>query len=103
MRHLALYHGVVPIFMEFLESAEDTFDLALKELVRRGYLSRNRLVAIVQSGRTPIWRRRHTHGIQVRGAGAGRRGGVVWVYQGSCLCLCGGGDRFARHGARCEY
>jgi len=66
MRHLALYHGVIPIFMEFLESAEESIDAALRELVRRGFLSRNRLVAIVQSGRTPIWRKRHTHAIQVR-------------------------------------
>jgi pyruvate kinase len=66
MRHLALYHGVVPIFMEFLDSAEDSIDAALRELVRRGHLSRNRLVAIVQSGRVPIWRKRHQHAIQVR-------------------------------------
>ncbi|KAI8477423.1 MAG: pyruvate kinase [Monoraphidium minutum] len=66
MRHLALFHGVVPIPMQFLDSDEDSFDAALRELVRRGYLSRNRLVAIVLSGRTHIWRRRHTHSIQVR-------------------------------------
>jgi hypothetical protein len=82
MRHLALFHGVVPLFLEFAEDMEDSIDAALRELVSRGHLSRGRLIAVVQSGRTPIWRKRHTHAIQARPRraaarveGWGRRGG----------------------------
>ncbi|GBF88518.1 pyruvate kinase isozyme, chloroplastic [Raphidocelis subcapitata] len=66
MRHLALYHGVIPFHLEFPQSADDAVDAALRELVARGHLTKGRLVAIVQSGRVPIWRKRHTHAIQVR-------------------------------------
>lgn len=65
-RHLALYHGVVPLVIAFGDSAEDTFDAAISELARRGYVQPERLVAIVQSGRRQIWRAASTHTIQVR-------------------------------------
>ena len=65
-RHLALYHGVVPLVISFADSAEETFDAAISELARRGYVQPDRLVAIVQSGRKPIWRAASTHIIQVR-------------------------------------
>lgn len=65
-RHLAVYHGVIPLLIEFFPDAEATFDAAISELVRRGYLDKDRLVAIVQSGRRPIWRSASTHIIQVQ-------------------------------------
>lgn len=76
-RHLALYHGVVPVHMPLAETSEAAVDGALRELVRRGHLAKGRLVAVVRSGRTPIWRKRHTHAIQARGVvGRGRAGGA---------------------------
>jgi hypothetical protein len=79
MRHLALYHGVIPLFLKFDDDMEETIDAALRELVLRGHLSRGRLVAVVQSGRTPIWRKRHTHAIQVcEGHGARARARARW-------------------------
>lgn len=72
MRHLALYHGVIPFALTFdPDSFEDTTDAALRLLVARGHLAKGRLVAIVQSGRTPIWRKRHQHAIQARRARGG--------------------------------
>jgi pyruvate kinase len=39
---------------------------AITELKDRNYLEGGQLVAIVQSGRQPIWRTTSTHAIQVR-------------------------------------
>lgn len=49
----------------FLLLAEETFDGAMQELVSRGYLGPKQLVALVMSGRRPIWRSASTHSIQV--------------------------------------
>jgi hypothetical protein len=45
--------------------AEETFDAAMQELVSRGFLGQEQLVALVMSGRRPIWRSASTHSIQV--------------------------------------
>jgi len=45
--------------------AEETFDAAMQALVARGYLGPGQLVALVMSGRKPIWRSASTHSIQV--------------------------------------
>jgi hypothetical protein len=37
----------------------------MQELVSRGYLGADQLVALVMSGRKPIWRSASTHSIQV--------------------------------------
>eukprot|EP00878_Enallax_costatus_P034408 GHUV01038145.1.p1 GENE.GHUV01038145.1~~GHUV01038145.1.p1 ORF type:complete len:380 (+),score=99.32 GHUV01038145.1:515-1654(+) len=65
-RHLTLYHGVIPLLLTFTDSAEATFDAAMSELVARGYLTQGQIVALVQSGKRPIWRSASTHTIQVR-------------------------------------
>jgi hypothetical protein len=39
---------------------------AIQELKARGFLTGGQQVAIVQSGRQPIWRAASTHAIQVR-------------------------------------
>jgi pyruvate kinase len=39
---------------------------AIQELKSRGFLKGGQQVAIVQSGRQPIWRAASTHAIQVR-------------------------------------
>jgi pyruvate kinase len=65
-RRLALYSGVTPLLTSFGESADDTFDKAIAELKRRGHVRGGQQVAIVQSGRQPIWRSASTHAIQVR-------------------------------------
>lgn len=65
-RHLALYHGVIPLLLKFTDNAEETFDAAMSQLVARGYLSKGQVVALVQSGKRPIWRSAATHTIQVR-------------------------------------
>ena len=41
-------------------------DRAIQELKARGFLAGGQQVAIVQSGRQPIWRSASTHAIQVR-------------------------------------
>lgn len=64
-RHLTLYHGVIPLLLKFTTSAEETFDAAMGELVARGYLTQGQIVALVQSGKRPIWRSASTHTIQV--------------------------------------
>jgi len=52
--------------MEFLPDAEDTFNAAMEILKDRGFVSGGQLLAVVQSGRQPIWRSSSMHGIQVR-------------------------------------
>eukprot|EP00475_Leptophrys_vorax_P006092 TRINITY_DN13738_c0_g1_i1.p1 TRINITY_DN13738_c0_g1~~TRINITY_DN13738_c0_g1_i1.p1 ORF type:complete len:621 (+),score=40.48 TRINITY_DN13738_c0_g1_i1:24-1865(+) len=65
-QHLALYHGVRALYMPFSADAEDTFNEALRILLRRGMVEPGEDVALVQSGRQPIWRSESTHHIQVR-------------------------------------
>lgn len=65
-RHLALYHGVIPLLLEFTDDAEATIDAAIAQLVARGHLLKTQVVALVQSGKRPIWRSASTHTIQVR-------------------------------------
>ncbi|KAK2080267.1 hypothetical protein QBZ16_000120 [Prototheca wickerhamii] len=65
-RRLALLHGVTAIYMHFSERATVTFDRAVEELKARGFVRGGQLVAIVQSGRQPIWRSTSTHSIAVR-------------------------------------
>ena len=65
-RRLALYNGVTALRMPFGPAADATFDAAIAELKARGYVRGGQQVAIVQSGRQPIWRQASTHAIQVR-------------------------------------
>ncbi|KAF4354882.1 hypothetical protein CsatB_004477 [Cannabis sativa] len=65
-QRLGLYHGVLPIYMEFSNDAEETFSRALKLLLDRGHLKEGEHVTLVQSGAQPIWRSESTHHIQVR-------------------------------------
>ncbi|XP_010540768.1 PREDICTED: plastidial pyruvate kinase 3, chloroplastic [Tarenaya hassleriana] len=66
MQRLVLYQGVMPIFMEFSDDAEDTFARALKLLQDKEMLKEGQHVTLVQSGAQPIWREESTHVIQVR-------------------------------------
>jgi pyruvate kinase len=66
MRRLALYHGVVPIAMEFSPNAEETFAAAMALLKTRGLMRAGEEVVVLQSGKQPIWRSERTHIIQVR-------------------------------------
>lgn len=65
-QRLALYQGVCPIYMEFSDDAEKTFEDALALLQEQGMVKKGEEVALVQSGRKPIWRFQSTHNIQVR-------------------------------------
>ncbi|KAI8546785.1 hypothetical protein RHMOL_Rhmol07G0146700 [Rhododendron molle] len=65
-QRLALYHGVMPIYMQFSDDAEETFSRALKLLRSKSLLKEEEYVTLVQSGAQPIWRRESTHHIQVR-------------------------------------
>lgn len=65
-QRLALYQGVCPIYMEFSDDAEETFGNALGLLQKQGMVKAGEEVALVQSGRQPIWRFQSTHNIQVR-------------------------------------
>ncbi|XWS49603.1 hypothetical protein CRYUN_Cryun12cG0017300 [Craigia yunnanensis] len=64
-QRLALYQGVMPIYMQFSDDAEETFSRALKLLMDKN-LVEGEHVTLVQSGAQPIWRRESTHHIQVR-------------------------------------
>ncbi|XP_050254689.1 plastidial pyruvate kinase 2 isoform X3 [Quercus robur] len=66
-QRLAVYQGVCPIYMQFSEDAEETFSNALA-LLRQGMVKEGEEVALLQSGRQPIWRFQSTHNIQVRKA-----------------------------------
>jgi pyruvate kinase len=63
---LALYHGVRALYIHFTNDAEETFQNALSILQKRGMVQDGEEVALVQSGRQPIWRSEYTHHIQVR-------------------------------------
>ncbi|KAM7499736.1 hypothetical protein LguiA_024150 [Lonicera macranthoides] len=65
-QRLALYQGVSPIYMQFLDDAEETFENALSTLQTQGMVKVGEQVALVQSGRKPIWRFQSTHNIQLR-------------------------------------
>ncbi|CAA0843076.1 Plastidial pyruvate kinase 2 [Striga hermonthica] len=65
-QRLALYQGVCPIHMEFSADAEETFGNALDLLRKQEMVKEGEQVALVQSGRQPIWRSQSTHNIQVR-------------------------------------
>ncbi|KAF6162101.1 hypothetical protein GIB67_008230 [Kingdonia uniflora] len=65
-QRLALYQGICPIYMDFSDDAEKTFGNALSLLQAQGMVKKGEEVAIVQSGRQPIWRFQSTHNIQVR-------------------------------------
>ncbi|XP_075649234.1 plastidial pyruvate kinase 2 isoform X1 [Castanea sativa] len=65
-QRLAVYQGVCPIYMQFSEDAEETFSNALALLRKQGMVKEGEEVALLQSGRQPIWRFQSTHNIQVR-------------------------------------
>ncbi|KAL1565532.1 putative protein kinase [Salvia divinorum] len=65
-QRLALYQGVCPIHMDFLEDADETFANALDLLQKQGMVKEGEEIALVQSGKQPIWRFQSTHNIQVR-------------------------------------
>ncbi|XP_076928043.1 pyruvate kinase isozyme G, chloroplastic-like [Bidens hawaiensis] len=65
-QRLILYHGVMPIYMEFSDDAEETFSRALKILVDKSLVKEGQYITLVQSGAQPIWRQESTHHIQVR-------------------------------------
>ncbi|XP_052170172.1 pyruvate kinase isozyme G, chloroplastic isoform X2 [Diospyros lotus] len=65
-QRLALYHGVMPIYMQFSDDAEETFSRALKLLESKNLVAEGEYITIVQSGAQPIWRKESTHHIQVR-------------------------------------
>ncbi|XP_071706313.1 pyruvate kinase isozyme G, chloroplastic-like [Rutidosis leptorrhynchoides] len=63
---LALYQGVCPLYMEFSDDSEETFAKALDVLKSHGMMKEGEHVALLQSGRQPIWRSQSNHNIQVR-------------------------------------
>lgn len=65
-QRLVLYHGLMPIYMEFSGDAEETFSRALRLLVSKNLINEGEYVTLVQSGAQPIWRRESSHHIQVR-------------------------------------
>ncbi|GAU42879.1 hypothetical protein TSUD_231900, partial [Trifolium subterraneum] len=65
-QRLGLYHGVMPIYMQFSNDAEETFARALKLLLSKGHLNEGQYVTLVQSGAQPIWRDESIHRLQVR-------------------------------------
>ncbi|PKA60068.1 Pyruvate kinase isozyme G, chloroplastic [Apostasia shenzhenica] len=65
-QRLALYHGVLPIYMNFSDDAEETFSRATDCLLNEGFLKKREYVTLVQSGTHSIWRKESTHHIQVR-------------------------------------
>ncbi|CAD5164294.1 unnamed protein product [Musa acuminata subsp. malaccensis] len=68
-QRLSLYHGVLPIYMQFSGDAEETFSRAIKFLLGHGHLKDGEYVTLVQSGIHSIWRRQSTHHLQVRKVG----------------------------------
>ncbi|KAJ9553026.1 hypothetical protein OSB04_017071 [Centaurea solstitialis] len=65
---LALYQGVCPIYMEFSNDAEENICKCSHHLEGKneGLMKEGEQVALVQSGRQPIWRFQSTHNIQVK-------------------------------------
>ncbi|XP_023554087.1 pyruvate kinase isozyme G, chloroplastic-like isoform X2 [Cucurbita pepo subsp. pepo] len=64
-QRLVLYHGVMPIYMQFSSDAEETFSRALELLVDKGHVVDGDHVTLVQSGAQPIWRKESIHHIQL--------------------------------------
>ncbi|CAM6129147.1 unnamed protein product [Calypogeia fissa] len=62
---LAIYQGIRALYMEFSDNAEETFSNALSILQKGGMVKDGEEVALVQSGRQPIWRAASTHHIQI--------------------------------------
>ncbi|XP_026660944.1 plastidial pyruvate kinase 2-like [Phoenix dactylifera] len=67
-QRLSLYQGVCSISMQFSDDAEKSLADALSYLQKQGMIKEGEEVALVQSGRRPIWRSQSTHSIQVRKA-----------------------------------
>ncbi|XP_052169649.1 pyruvate kinase isozyme G, chloroplastic-like [Oryza glaberrima] len=65
-QRLALYQGVVPIYMKFSDDAEETFSRAISSLLSAQFVKEGDYVTLVQSGVKSIWREESTHHIQVR-------------------------------------
>ncbi|CAL9177849.1 unnamed protein product [Musa hybrid cultivar] len=65
-KRLSLYHGVLPIYMQFSVDAEETFSTAIKFLLSHGHLNVGGYVTLIQSGIHSIWRQEFTHHIQIR-------------------------------------
>lgn len=65
-QRLALYQGVCPLYLKFSDDAEETFSEALSLLKKQGMVKEGEEIALVQSGKQPIWRSPSTHNIQVR-------------------------------------
>jgi pyruvate kinase len=65
-RRLALYHSIMCFHIEFLEEAEDTYDLAVTMLRERGYVDENQALVVVQGGQDPIWKTRSPYAAQIR-------------------------------------
>ncbi|KAL6641494.1 hypothetical protein ACP70R_019675 [Stipagrostis hirtigluma subsp. patula] len=65
-QRLALYQGVVPIYMQFSNDAEETFSRAISSLMKAQHVKKGDYVTLVQSGVASIWREESTHHIQVR-------------------------------------
>lgn len=57
--------GVQTFKCTFAPGAEETIDDAMQVLKQRGEVAPGQLLAIVQSGRKPIWNSKSTHNIQV--------------------------------------
>ncbi|KAK1575275.1 hypothetical protein Q3G72_003998 [Acer saccharum] len=70
-QRLSLYQGVCPIYMQFSDDAEETFENALGLLQKQGMVKEGEEVALVQSGRQSIWRFQSTHNIQIAMLGSG--------------------------------
>ncbi|KAI8564944.1 hypothetical protein RHMOL_Rhmol03G0222400 [Rhododendron molle] len=65
-QRLALYQGVCPIYMQFSDDAEETFTNAMAVLQKQGTVKEGEHVALVRTGKQPIWRFESTHNIQIR-------------------------------------
>ncbi|KAL3524351.1 hypothetical protein ACH5RR_017185 [Cinchona calisaya] len=72
-----LMESVCPVYMEFMDDAEETSTSALLQgmftdlqvivnLQKQGTVKEGEQVALVQSGKQPIWRLHSTHNIQLR-------------------------------------
>lgn len=65
-QRLALYQGICPLYLKFSDDAEETFSEALSLLKKQGMVKEGEQIALLQSGKQPIWRSPSTHNIQVR-------------------------------------
>ncbi|KAL2901469.1 Pyruvate kinase isozyme G chloroplastic [Bienertia sinuspersici] len=65
-QRLSIYQGVMPIYMDFSDDAEESFTRALQILTSKKLVKEGEHVTLVQSGAQPIWRKESSHHIQVR-------------------------------------